>query len=183
MVNIYNAVGTVNVVADVAGYFAPDVATDYNGLFHPMAPLRVCDTRKSCEGNVALRAKQSIRVDVTAGGGIPNDGTAGSAVLNLTGVGGTAATFLSVFPTNTSGGCTFPGTSNLNLAAGAVEANRVMVKLGPATTGGPRDLGVRVQRGGHDQRGRGRQRVVRKLDRDGHSHGIPVSGGHAEPDL
>ena len=136
-VDIYNAVGTVNVTADVAGYFVPDVATDFNGLFHPMAPLRVCDTRTSCEGNVALRANRSIRLDVTAGGGIPNDGTAGSAVLNLTGVTGTAATFLSVFPTNTSGGCTFPGTANLNLAAGAVEANRVMVRLGPATTGGP----------------------------------------------
>ncbi len=72
----------------------------------------------------------------------PSDGTAEAVVVNLTGVAGTAPTYLSLFPTNASGQCTYTGThappfSTLNLAAGAVEANRVMVALGPATTGGP----------------------------------------------
>ena len=54
---------------------------------------------------------------------------------------GTKPTLLSVFPTTSSGTCAYnathpPPTSTLNLAAGEVEANRVMVELGPAVTGG-----------------------------------------------
>ena len=140
-VNIYNAVGTVNVLADVEGYFEPHLSSDATGEFHPIAPLRMCDTRTACRGNVALRAERPIVVNVTGPGGIPSDGSAEAAVLNLTGVAGTAATYLSVFPTNASGGCTYTGThapsfSTLNLLAGAVEANRVMVQLGPASPGG-----------------------------------------------
>ncbi len=139
-VNIYNALGTVNVVADVEGYFEPQPSSDVTGEFHPIAPIRMCDTRTACGSNVAVRAERVIVVNVTGTGGIPSDGTAEAAVLNLTGVAGTAATYLSVFPTNASGGCTYTGThappfSTLNLLAGAVEANRVMVQLGPASPG------------------------------------------------
>jgi hypothetical protein len=74
-------------------------------------------------------------VNVT-GGAIPNDGTAEAAVLNLTGVAGTAPTYISVFPTTSTGTCAVPRISTLNLLANAVEANRVMVRLGPAAPGG-----------------------------------------------
>jgi hypothetical protein len=74
-------------------------------------------------------------VNVT-GGAIPSDGTAEAAVLNLTGVVGTAPTYISVFPTSSTGTCVVPRISTLNILASAVEANRVMVQLGPATTGG-----------------------------------------------
>jgi IPT/TIG domain len=144
-VNIYNAVGTVNVLADVEGYFTPQPATDFNGLFHPIAPVRVCDTRSgsptpTCRAHGALGAGAVMAVNLS-GGGIPGDGTAGAAVLNITGILGTAGTYLTVFPSDSNGGCTFsgshPGSSTLNLSAGAVEANRVMVQLGPGTTSGP----------------------------------------------
>ena len=140
-VDIYNALGKVNVIADVEGFFQPELSSVMAGEFHPIAPIRMCDTRTACRGNVALRAERPIVVNVTGTGGIPSDGSAEAAVLNLTGVAGTAATYLSVFPTNASGGCTYTGThappfSTLNLLAGAVEANRVMVQLGPASPGG-----------------------------------------------
>jgi len=140
-VDIYNALGTVNVLADVEGYFLPEPSSATTGEFHPIAPIRMCDTRTACGGNVALHAEHPIVVNVTRAGGIPSDNTAEAAVLNLTGVAGSAATYLSVFPTNSSGGCTYTGThappfSTLNLLAGAVEANRVMVQLGPASPGG-----------------------------------------------
>ena len=82
-----------------------------------------------------------MAVNVTGSSGIPADGTAGSAVVNLTGVAGSTSTYLSLFPTDSSGGCQYtgphaPSFSTINLAAGAVQANRVMVALGPATTGG-----------------------------------------------
>jgi hypothetical protein len=63
-------------------------------------------------------------------------------VLNLTAIAGTAATYLSVFPTTVSGTCGYgpghaPSFSTINLNAGTVDANRVIVRLGPATTEGP----------------------------------------------
>ena len=44
-IDIYNALGTVNVVVDVEGYFGtPSPSNTPAGLFHPMPPTRVCDT-------------------------------------------------------------------------------------------------------------------------------------------
>ncbi|HVC42088.1 MAG TPA: IPT/TIG domain-containing protein [Candidatus Saccharimonadales bacterium] len=147
-VNIYNPLGTVDVVADVEGYFEPDTASDPAGEFHPIAPVRVCDTRKNvtptrCQAHGALQSAQPLIVNVAGSGGDAIPATnAAVAVLNLAGIAGTASTYLSVFPTTSSGTCAYTGShappfSTLNLAAGAVVANRVMVALGPAATGGP----------------------------------------------
>jgi hypothetical protein len=77
-----------------------------------------------------------VTVTGAGAGAIPSDGTAEAAVLNLTAVTGTAATFLTVYPTSTSGTCTqAPSASTLNVVAGAVQANRVFVKLGPGPSG------------------------------------------------
>ncbi len=144
-VNIYNAAGTVNVLADVEGYFEPEASSDATGEFHPIAPVRVCDTRSTsapstCRTHGVLAGAAPMVVNVTGSGSdaIPGTGAA-AAVLNLTGVAGNAPTYLSVYPTNASGSCgtTPPKVSTLNLLSGEVEANRVMVALGPATTGGP----------------------------------------------
>lgn len=145
-ITIYNADGTVNVLADVEGYFEPDAPSDATGEFHPIAPVRVCDTRSNspptaCRTHGALIGTAPLVVNVTTGGGIPSNGNAAAAVLNITGVSGSAQTYLSVFPTTSTGTCAFGGSnaptfSTLNLNAGAVEANRVMVGLGPSTPGG-----------------------------------------------
>ncbi len=155
-VEIYNALGTLNIVADVEGYFAPQSASNPAGEFHAIAPLRVCDTRagqpaNGCnEGHTTdnrLVQGQVLKVNVSGvpsgvGGSpanIPADGTAGAAVLNLTAVAGSLPTFLSVFPTQSNGTCATgqPSSSSINVAAGAVEANRVIVPLGPSQSSGP----------------------------------------------
>jgi hypothetical protein len=138
-INIFNGLGSVNVVVDVEGYFSLQSATHVQGLFHPITPVRVCDTRTSCEGHSAVGPGKSIVVTVATAGGIPSDGTAEAAVVNLTGVAGSASTYLSLFPTDINGHCNPTGTSTINLLPGAVAANRVMVKLGPTSTGGPDD--------------------------------------------
>jgi hypothetical protein len=156
-INIYNAAGTVSVVADVQGYFGPQSATSPVGEFHPIAPLRVCDTRahlaaNPCNGNGSSSVDSTlgpggireVNVGAVAGGGgsIPTDGTAEAAVLNLTAVGGSAGTYLSVFPTDAQGHCSIPGGgsaphfSTLNVGPAVALANRVMVPLGPASVGG-----------------------------------------------
>ncbi len=138
-VTIYNSVGSVNVIVDVEGYFAPPTVVTTAGEFHPILPSRVCDTRPTsktpaCEAHGAVVAGSPMLVTVT--GAIPSDGTAAAAVLNLTAVAGTANTFVTVFPTSTSGTCTqAPTASTINVVAGAIEANRVFVKLGPGPSG------------------------------------------------
>jgi IPT/TIG domain len=147
-VNIYNALGTVNVLADVEGYFEPKASSVVAGEFHPIAPVRVCDTRSGsltppCKQHGAIGAGGALLVNVTGtgAGAIPGDGTAAAAVVNLTGVAGTAATYLSLSPTNSNGQCPYSGStapkfSTINLSAGLVAANRVMAALGPSTPGG-----------------------------------------------
>jgi hypothetical protein len=158
-VKIFNALGTLNIVADVQGYFIPAPAGTPTGEFHAIPPLRVCDTRSSQPTNVCnqghtsnnlLGQGQSVKVNVTgqpAGVGgsppvVPTDGTAVGVVLNLTAVSGTAGTYLSVFPTNSSGNCPYgsgnpPPTANINVNAFTNQANRVFVPLGADSTGGP----------------------------------------------
>ena len=154
-VNIFNPVGSLNVVADVEGYFLPAPSSDPAGEFHSISPLRVCDTRAGQPANVCnqaagadhrLGANSVVKINVSSvpsgvtgtPSSIPNDGTAQAAVLNLTAIGGTLPTYLSVFPTRADGACpTNSTTSTINLNGGATEANRVLVSLGPDAVGGP----------------------------------------------
>jgi hypothetical protein len=153
-VNLYDNQGTVNLVADVEGYFAAPSGTA--GEFHTMAPLRVCDSRAGQPANpcndegsgpsLPLGPGQAEAVDVAtvtgSGGSIPSNGTAAAVVLNLTAVSGNQATYLSVYPTNSSGQCSASGqvppqSSTLNVDADVNQPNRVIVPLGPAATGQP----------------------------------------------
>ena len=139
-VGIYNSAGTINVAVDVEGYFAPASGSSVPGLFHPLAPLRICDTRPvsvtgystECSGN-PLGQGQWERVVLSGPGAAPTSDAA-SVALNLTAVTGTATTFLSVVPPSGSDQCptSAPGFSNLNIAAGTNLPNRVIVPLGPA---------------------------------------------------
>ncbi len=147
--DIYNAVGSVNVVVDVEGYLTPQPVSDVQGLFHPISPVRVCDTRyhsptPACSAHGALKAGTSMVVVVSTATGIPATGAAEAAVVNLTGVAGTAGTYLTLFPTSANGTCRYgpsqqPPSSTINLTAGEVQANRVMVELGPTSSGGNDD--------------------------------------------
>ncbi|MGA8416203.1 MAG: IPT/TIG domain-containing protein [Candidatus Dormiibacterota bacterium] len=154
-VNIFNPIGSLDVVADIEGYFAPNASGDPAGEFHAMSPLRVCDTRAGQAANVCnqgtgtghrLGPNSVVKVNVSglpsgvfgAPASIPSDGTAQAAVLNLTATGGTLPTYLSVFPSRADGSCpTASTTSTINLNGGATEANRVMVSLGADATGAP----------------------------------------------
>jgi len=141
-VNIFNAAGTVNVLADVEGYFAPQPSTDVTGEFHPIAPVRVCDTRSTVSttfcrhGVLGAGAAMIVKVTGVGSGAIPDNGSAAAVVVNITGVAGTASTYITLSPTRSNGQCAATGTSTINLAAGVVAANRVMVDLGPASAGG-----------------------------------------------
>ena len=110
----------------------PPVAT----RFTPVAPQRVLDTRLGL-GAARARVGAGGVVDLvvtgsvpTAGGGtvaVPADATA--VVLNVTGVGPTAATDVRVYPRGASV-TPVPTVSSLNLAAARNRANLVTVRTG-----------------------------------------------------
>jgi hypothetical protein len=124
-VALYNGSGgTSDAVIDVAGWVTtPDAAIDGNGLYAPLAPARLLDTRAGAGplGPGATRALQ-----VTGQGGVPAAGVAG-VVLNLTVTGPSAPSFVTVYPS----GVAQPLASNLNFVPGQTVPNRVMVPVGP----------------------------------------------------
>ncbi|TCO62276.1 fibronectin type III domain protein [Actinocrispum wychmicini] len=95
------------------------------GLYTALpTPSRILDTRTATGGHRGqVRPDEVITVAVP---GLPADAT--GAVINLTGTGGTAPTFLSVFPD------TFAQTSTLNLATGQTAAVSAFVALGANRT-------------------------------------------------
>lgn len=122
-VTIYNLVGTVDVIVDVAGWFSdPAAATGDEGRYTPLVPTRLLDTR---EGGVPLGPNRSLELQVAGRAGVPASG-ATAAVLNVVATGATATSFLTVHPT----GQPRPLASNLNFDAGETVSNRTMVKLG-----------------------------------------------------
>ena len=127
-VGLYNAFGTVHVIADVAGWYDDGTAST-GARFNPVSPARILDTR---EGNGAPAAPLGpggvLDLQVTGRGGVPASGVS-AVVLNVTVTQPTAHSVLTAFPT----GQTLPLASNLNFDAGQTVPNLVVVKVG---TGG-----------------------------------------------
>ncbi|GAB3469262.1 hypothetical protein [Actinophytocola sediminis] len=114
--NLYNHNGTINLVADLAGYYAPEGQALYNAH----GPARVLDTRN---GRGPIPAGGSIVVDTSTL--VPSTGVK-ALTLNLTVVNPTATTFLTAYPTNVAR----PNASSINATRGRVTANQVTVAVG-----------------------------------------------------
>ncbi len=120
-VTAYNAVGSVDVIFDVAGYYsAPDQSPGPDGLFNPVIPARLLDTRPTAP----LGPGTVQTLQVSGRGNVPASGAA-AAVLNVTVTEGTQASYITAWPAD----ATKPVVSNLNFAAGQTVANRAVVKL------------------------------------------------------
>ena len=120
-----------HIVVDVAGWYGDATAKGgYSGLFVPVSPSRVLDTRSGLgapAGAVAIQG--SIDVTLTGVGGVPAFG-ASAALVSVTAVDVTRAGFVTVYPT----GQPLTVVSSLNAdIAGQTTPNLVSAKLG---TGG-----------------------------------------------
>lgn len=115
-VALYNNYGNTHLIADLAGWY--DAALIDQGLYTALSPQRALDTRST--GAVGARGKITLNLSAR----VPDTATA--VTLNLTGVGATASTFVSAFPTGT----TRSSASNLNLASSGATSNLVTVQLG-----------------------------------------------------
>jgi hypothetical protein len=124
-VRIGNLAGTVNVVADVAGFF--DDGDIGGGAYHPTEPVRLLDTRIGTGGTTGpLGPGEVAHLQVGGSNGVPLGG-ASAVVMNVTVTDTTAPSYLTVFPTGTPR----PLASNLNFTGGQTVANLVVVKVSP----------------------------------------------------
>jgi hypothetical protein len=132
---IFNAVGSINFIIDVDGWFGT-AGAPAGALFYSVAPTRICDTRagsgKMCAGNQLM---PNAFETIAAAGVLVLPGEGGSTppvamVANLTAVAGSASTFFTLYPSDAASP---PRASDLNPAAGQVIANLAVVGL--ATTG------------------------------------------------
>ncbi|MEU7725796.1 hypothetical protein AB0B78_11205 [Streptomyces sp. NPDC040724] len=115
--------GSVNLIADVTGYFARSASSGYT----PLEPVRLVDTRDgmgAAKGQVA--GQGSFGVQIAGQGGLPATGITAVA-LNVTITAPRDSGHLTVFPS----GQQAPITSNLNFTAGQTVANSVIVPVGP----------------------------------------------------
>ena len=125
-ISIYNNSGDVQVVADVHGWFPTGSA------YRSLIPARLMDTRSigvtidgAAQGGGIIPAGGSVDLKIAGRGGLPVTGL-GSVVLNLTPVGATQPSFITVHPA----GSPRPNTSNLNPTPGLIIPNTVIVKVG-----------------------------------------------------
>ncbi|MFE1231388.1 N-acetylmuramoyl-L-alanine amidase [Streptomyces sp. NPDC058745] len=122
-VSFYNRAGTVDLLADVTGYFTSDTA----GASHiNLGPLRLMDTRSGLGVPKAkVGASGTVTLQVTGANGVPASGVT-AVVLNVTATAPTATSFVSVYPSGT----TRSSASNLNFTAGLTIPNLVVVPVG-----------------------------------------------------
>jgi hypothetical protein len=127
MMTLFNAQGSVDVVIDVEGYVSPpDQSATLDGLFHPVVPVRLLDTRPASQVgpySTPVGPGGVISLNVCPWPPVPSDA---SVVLNVTVTDTTAASYLTMWPH----GAARPLASNLNWVAGQTVPNRVMVKPG-----------------------------------------------------
>ena len=119
-VELFNYSGTADVIVDLEGWVGP--AGNFGaGLFNPLSPQRMLDTRDSRP----LDPAGTLDVQVAGQQGVPAIG-ATAVILNLTVTNPTAAGFLTLYPA----GGSRPLASNLNFRAGQTVPNLVVVPLG-----------------------------------------------------
>jgi DNA-binding beta-propeller fold protein YncE len=124
LVDFYNDAGSVNLVADLEGYYT--VGTTGGSLFVPLSPVRVLDTRNGTGGYAApVGPGGTISLQVEGTDGVPTTGVS-AVVLNVTATDPTASSYVTVYPD----GITRPATSNLNFTPAETIPNLVMVPVG-----------------------------------------------------
>ena len=135
------AAGTADVLIDVFGWFSTSSYGTRGARLIPVGPGRVYDSRNPSSGTpdpvtalevvtVPIRGADSLNPAVTDI--VPNSPSVVGALVNVTGVNnrsGSQPTFVSVVPETPIAG-QWPTTSNLNLRAGQIKPNLVLVPVG-----------------------------------------------------
>lgn len=125
-VRLRNSAGTVSLLADLAGYYAPTAASTFTAA----DPTRLLDTRAAVGTDRTSRVLAGEVVDLAVtGGSSPVPAGASAVALTVTAVSATTATDVRVYPTPAGAGAP-PEVSNINVRVGGAVPNVVIVKLG-----------------------------------------------------
>ncbi len=131
-VALYNgSSGTVQLVADVSGYYVGGTPTD-TGTFVAVAPARVLDTRTGNGASGPVPPHGTVHLQVFGAGGVPATGV-WTVVLNVTVTEPTRSGYITVYPD----GYARPTASSLNFVSGQTVPNVVTAVV---FTGGVVDL-------------------------------------------
>ncbi len=134
-VSLLSSGGTVDLIADLSGWYTPDAA---GSGFTPLDPRRILDTRSPNVGAPAGKVTPDKPLDLQVTGTLPTaDGPtitvpadATAVVLNVTAVAASANTDVRVYPTPADASTTPPLVSNLNTRPGPPVPNLVTVPVG-----------------------------------------------------
>ncbi len=136
-ISIYNFMGSVDVLVDVEGYVAPPSnTTPTEGLFNPITPYRIADTRSGASdpatyANETFSAGQSRSFQISGtgtGSDIVPSSDVSAVVLNVTATNTSSNGFISVSATAPTSTPTF---SDINYSTSMSVPNRVIVPLSP----------------------------------------------------
>ena len=119
-VTLANAHSSVDLIADLAGYYSPDSTQS----FFPLQQIRVVDTRNT-DGSPRVPLGPGGVHTLDFGGWLPAGATA--AVYNLTATNVSGSTYLTAWPQ----GADRPSASNLNLEPGQTSANMAITAVSP----------------------------------------------------
>ena len=123
-VDIYNgSTGTVQILADVSGYFS--AGTVAPGGLTTLPPARILDTRSAKGASGPVAAGATVHLNVQSVGGLPGSGAL-AVILNVTVTDPKASGFLTVYKDLG----TKPTVSNLNFKAGETIPNLVVAPVG-----------------------------------------------------
>jgi hypothetical protein len=127
-VSIFNKNGTVDVVADLQGYYAVPATPPPGSTYTAVSPVRILDSRDGTgvPGGFTGQLGTGATLDLAVGGvaGVPANATA--VVLNFTVADSPGpASYLTVYPTGTAR----PLASNLNWQAGQTKALLVISRV------------------------------------------------------
>ncbi|HVD03820.1 MAG TPA: fibronectin type III domain-containing protein, partial [Candidatus Dormibacteraeota bacterium] len=125
-IELYNAVGQADVVVDVNGYYS----SSSPGLYEPINPVRICDTRPTSESGApadqctgeTLQTGSVLPIQVAGLASVPAN--AGAMVANVTVTNTGDPSYLTVYP-----GPTRPLASDLNWVSGDTVPNLVVAGL------------------------------------------------------
>ena len=123
-IDIFNAIGSSDVVVDVSGWYTTPGA-GAGSTFTPVTPTRLLDTRSDAS---ALGQGGAVTLQVSGRGGIPamsQPGAPSAVVANVTVTDTAGAGFLTVWPDH----ATRPLASDINWSPGATVPNLVLVQV------------------------------------------------------
>jgi hypothetical protein len=128
---------TAHVLIDIFGWISSSSYPTRGARIEPAGPGRIYDSREALYGAAAFAAGEQRRIQILGADAVnpnvtdivPNNANVVGVLLNVTGVAGSAPTYVSVLPEGLPAG-ERPVTSNLNLRARQVRSNLAIVPVG-----------------------------------------------------